>query len=186
VLGIGGDRHGGGKRAPTPLLVGESDNAFANLYSSAVSILNVVPEAPQRALIGALGALALGLALVLSMERYEVFLLLVGSVFVPLFGVFAADWLVRARGRYGEAELFAQTGVRRLALVPWAAGFVLYHWSVPTGPRGWVDAVGTVFHGWLGLPFPLFGSALGASLPSFGVAFALALVLLRGRRAPTG
>jgi len=183
VLGVGTaiGTVAGGSFLLLALLVGESDNAFANLYSSAVSIQNVVPDAPQRALIVALGALAFGLALVLSMERYEVFLLLIGSVFVPLFGVFAADWLVRARGRYWEEELFAETGVRWLALVPWAAGFVLYHWSVPTGPQGWVEGVGTVFRDWLGLPFPLFGSALGASLPAFAIAFALALVLPRRR-----
>jgi purine-cytosine permease-like protein len=136
--------------------------------------------------------LAIGLALALSMERYELFLLLVGSVFVPLFGVFAADWLVRSRGRYGRERLFAPTGVRWLALLPWLAGFVLYHWSVPTGPQGWVDAMDTLFHRWLGLPFPLFGSALGwrglgggpgASLPSFAVAFGLALLLPRPRPA---
>lgn len=185
VLGIGTAIGGvaGGALLLLALLVGESDNAFANLYSSAVSIQNVVPGAPQRRLIAALGALAFGLALALSMERYELFLLLVGSVFVPLFGVFAADWLVRSRGRYGRERLFAPTGVRWLALLPWLAGFVLYHWSVPTGPQGWVDAMDTLFHRWLGLPFPLFGSALGASLPSFAVAFGLALLLPRPRPA---
>ncbi|MGE5459042.1 MAG: cytosine permease [Solirubrobacterales bacterium] len=183
VLGIGAAIGGaaGGALLLLALLAGESDNAFANLYSSAVSIQNVVPEAPQRWLVLALGALAFVLALALSMERYELFLLLIGSVFVPLFGVFAADWLVRARGRYGEERLFAPTGVHWVALVPWLVGFVLYHWSVPTGPAGWVDAVRTVFHGWLGLPFPLFGSALGASLPSFSVAFGLTLLLPSAR-----
>ena len=183
VLGIGTAVAGaaGGALLLLALLVGESDNAFANLYSSAVSIQNVAPEAPQRWLVAALGALAFGLALVLSMERYELFLLLIGSVFVPLFGVFVADWLVRARGRYGEASLFAPTGVRWLALVPWLAGFVLYHWSVPTGPAGWVEGVRTLFADWLGLPFPLFGSTVGASLPSFAVALGLTLLLPRPR-----
>ena len=96
----------------------------------------------------------------------------------------AADWLVRARGRYGPERLFAETGVRWLALLPWAAGFIVYHWSVPTGPQAWVAAVRTLFADWLRLPFPLFDSELGASLPSFAVAFALALLL--PRRGPTG
>jgi len=187
VLGTGEAIAGvaGGALLLLALLVGESDNAFANLYSSAVSIQNIAPEAPQRWLILALGAIAFGLALTLSMDRYELFLLLIGSIFVPLFGVFAADWLVRSRGRYGERRLFARTGVRWMALVPWIVGFVLYHWSVPTGPQGWVEAMETLFHGWLGLPFPLFGSAVGASLPSFAVAFALTLVL-PGARSTTG
>jgi putative hydroxymethylpyrimidine transporter CytX len=168
------------------LLVGESDNAFADIYSAAVSTQNVIPRIPQRALSLSVGALGFVLALALSIERYEFFLLLIGSVFVPLFGVFAADYFVRHRGRYTEAELFAETGVRWMALVPWAAGFVLFHWSVPTGPQGWIDAVRTVVHGWLHLPFPLFGSALGASLPSFTVAFALSLLVLPRMRAEGG
>jgi len=185
VLGIGTAVAGaaGGALLLLALLAGESDNAFANLYSSAVSIQNVAPRASQRWLVAALGALAFGLALTLSMDRYELFLLLIGSVFVPLFGVFAADWLVRHGGRYGRELLFAPTGVRWLALVPWVAGFVLYHWSVPTGPTGWVEAVRTVAADWLGLPFPLFGSAVGASLPSFAVAFGLTLLLPRARAA---
>ncbi len=34
---------------------------------------------------------------------FELFLFLIGSVFVPLFGVFVADYFVLSRGRYGEA-----------------------------------------------------------------------------------
>jgi hypothetical protein len=57
-------------------------------------------------------------------------------------------------------------------------GFVLYHWSAPIGPTGWVEGVRGVFTA-LGLPFPLLGSALGASLPSFAAAFVLTLLLPR-------
>ena len=81
-------------------------SAFANLYSSVVSAQNLAPRVHQRRVTLALGILAALLASFLSLERFEVFLLLIGSVFVPLSGVFAADWLVRARGRYGEAALF--------------------------------------------------------------------------------
>jgi len=180
VVGIGSSivAVAGGPLLLLALLVGESDNAFADIYSSAVSSQNVAPEVSQRRLIAVVGGIGLVLALAFSMERYELFLLLIGSVFVPLFAVFAADYFVLRRGRYGEDALFADTGVRWIALVPWAAGFVLYHWSVPTGPTGWIDVVRTVLHGWLRLPFPLWGSALGASLPSFAGAFALAVLLL--------
>jgi putative hydroxymethylpyrimidine transporter CytX len=159
------------------LLVGESDNAFADIYSAAVSTQNVAPEVPQRRLVVAVGVAGLVLALVFTMETYALFLLLIGSVFVPLFGVFAADYFVRHRGRYGEEALFAPSGIRWPALVPWIAGFVVYHWCVATGPAGWLDAVRTVLADWLSLPYPLFGSRLGASLPSLGVAFGLALLL---------
>ncbi len=185
VVGIGASiaAVAGGAIVLAALLVGESDNAFADIYSTAVSIQNVSPRAPQRWLILAVGIVSFALAGFLSVERYEVFLFLIGSVFVPLFGVFAAHYFVLRRGRYGEEALFAPSGLRVRALVPWIVGFVLYHWSVPTGPRGWIDAVGTVFHGWLRLPFPLLGSRLGASIPSFLAAFVLALVVLRPPRA---
>jgi purine-cytosine permease-like protein len=133
------------------------------------------------------GAIAFLLALAFTMERYEVFLFLIGSVFVPLAAIFLADYFVRSGGRYGGDVVFgsAADGVRWRALIPWAVGFVLYHWSVPTGPQGWVDAVAAVFTG-LGLPFPLLDSRLGASLPSFALTFVLALVVLPRRRAPIG
>ena len=180
VAGVGGAllAVAGGPLLLLALLVGETDNAFANLYSSVVSVQNLAPRAPARALTVGFGVLAFLLASTFSLERYEVFLLLIGSVFVPLFGVFAADWLVRARGRYGEEVLFGAPAFRPLATVPIVAGFVLYHWSVPTGPTGWVAGVEAVARA-LELPFPLFGSAIGASVPSFALAFLLALALPR-------
>jgi nucleobase:cation symporter-1, NCS1 family len=171
----------GGSPVLVALLVGESDNAFANIYSAAVSVQNVVPEARQRRLIVAIGVVAFALALLLSIERYEVFLFLIGSVFVPLFGVFAADYFVLRGGRFGEGALFARTGVRWRAVVPWAAGIVLYQWCVAPGtmPGFWTRATTTVFADWLHVPFPLFGGRFGASLPSFALAFGLSLIVLR-------
>jgi putative hydroxymethylpyrimidine transporter CytX len=173
----------GGGLVLLALLVGESDNAFADIYSAAVSTQNVAPRVSQRGLVAAVGGIGLALALAFTMETYELFLLLIGSVFVPLFGVFAAYYFVRHRGRYGEERLFERGGVRWRALVPWAAGFVVYQWSVATGPTAWVEGVRTVIADWLSLPFPLFGSRLGASLPSFAVAFALALAVGARQRA---
>jgi len=162
------------------LLVGEAPNAFANVYSAVVSALNVVPRARATALSVAVGAVALALALGFTTERYEVFLFLIGSVFVPLAAMFVAHYFVLSRGRYGAERVFlaAGPGLRWRALIPWVAGFVLYHWSVPTGPAAWIDGVRTVFTA-IGLPFPLFDSRLGASVPSFVVAFALSLLVLR-------
>jgi NCS1 family nucleobase:cation symporter-1 len=165
------------------LLVGEAPNAFANVYSAAVSTLNVVPKVSERVLTVSIGAIAFLLALLVTMDRYEDFLFLIGSVFVPLAAVFLVDYFVRARGRYGPDVVFGRgsEGVRWRAVVPWIVGFVVYHWSVPTGPGWWQDSIKQLFTG-TGLPFPLMGSRAGASLPSFGVAFALASILIRRRR----
>ncbi|MEO8476145.1 MAG: cytosine permease [Actinomycetota bacterium] len=165
------------------LLAGESDQAMANIYSSAVSIQNVRPEVRQRPLILGVGALGFAIALAIgdhAAGTFESFLFLIGSVFVPLFGVFLAEWGVIWRGRFGEAALFdeAVPGLRWRAVIPWVTGFAVYQWCVPLGPAWWTGAVERAVTA-LGLPFPLFGGSWGASLPAFAVAFVLALVVGR-------
>jgi len=181
----------GGSIVLLVLLVGETDQAFANIYSSAVTIQNVLPRARQRTLILAVAVVAFVLAWFLSMDTYEFFLFLIGSVFVPLFGVFAAEYFLNLRGRVEGSELFEQGGrywfrggLNWRALAPWALGFLVYHWSVPTGPQWWKDAVQTVFQDWLHLPFRPAGSPAGASIPSFAAALVLSagLAWLERRR----
>ena len=78
----------GGVAATLALLavtVDETDEAFANVYSAAVTVQNVVPRVPQRVLIGAVATLATLGALTIDLLAYETFLLLLGSFFVPLF-----------------------------------------------------------------------------------------------------
>jgi putative hydroxymethylpyrimidine transporter CytX len=160
------------------ILVVETDQAFADIYSGAVSFQNVWPNAPQRLLIGVIGLLGAGLAWWLTMERYEAFLFLIGSVFVPLFGVFIADHYVNRRRRIDVPELYRGAGpywfaggFRVSMLLPWLAGFVVFHWIVPTGPEWWTSWVGSTLRG------PASGgiAALGGSIPAFVVAFFLAL-----------
>ena len=175
----------GGAVVLVVLLVGESDQAMANIYSSAVSVQNVRPRFSQRWLIVLTGVTGFALATVIedSASTFEIFLFLIGSVFVPLFGVFAADYFVLRRGGSGERAMFeeATPGFRARALVPWVAGFIAYQWCLPTGPVWWTDGVARVFEA-LHLPFPLIGgSALGGSGPAFVVAFVLSLVVLRRR-----
>ena len=86
----------GGVAATLALLavtVDETDEAFANVYSTAVSIQNLAPRLPQRALVIAVAAVATLGALTIDLLSYQTFLLLLGSFFVPLFGVLLADWL---------------------------------------------------------------------------------------------
>ena len=79
------------------LTVDETDEAFANIYSTAVSLQNVVPRASQRLLIVIVAVLATAISLGINLTRYQQFLLLLGAFFVPLFGVLLADWLVAGR-----------------------------------------------------------------------------------------
>jgi NCS1 family nucleobase:cation symporter-1 len=130
----------------------------------------------------------------LAIGNYEYFLLLLGSVFVPLFGVFVADYfLLGRRDRLAtgtrEDDLVSKAGGVRVngrALVAWVAGFLLYQWSVPTPLARWQDWMQTFFHRWLHLPFPLWGSAAGASIPAFGAALLVYLALSLGRASRGG
>jgi putative hydroxymethylpyrimidine transporter CytX len=147
------------------LTVDETDEAFANVYSTAVSLQNVFTRVPQRLLVLVVASVATAGALAIDLVRYEPFLFLLGSAFVPLFGVLLADWLV-ARRRYVEADFFASARFRPAPMLAWLAGFAVYQWLHPTGPARWTDLVAHARPQDIG----------GASLPSFAVAFGLGLV----------
>ncbi|HZN21077.1 MAG TPA: cytosine permease [Gaiellaceae bacterium] len=157
------------------LLVTETDEAFANAYSAAVSLQNLAPRAPQPLLIGLVTATATAGALVVDLVSYQSFLFLLGSVFVPLFAVLLAHWL--AAGRHYTADDVFDAPVWRPGLVAaWIAGFVLYQWLNPTGPERWTDVVRR-------LEPPDW--SIGATLPSFLVSFALASVVATVSRRST-
>jgi nucleobase:cation symporter-1, NCS1 family len=166
------------------LLAGETDGAFADVYSGAVSLQNVWPRVSQRALVLAIAGAGTILAAWLTMDRYIAFLLLIGSVFVPLFGLLAARYFVRARridvgDLYGRGEYWYEGGVRAAAFAPWLAGVLVFHWIAPTGPTWWIDLVTDV----AGTPLAERFGWLSASIPAFAVSFGLAL-LLRDRARP--
>ncbi|RLC64372.1 MAG: putative hydroxymethylpyrimidine transporter CytX [Chloroflexi bacterium] len=148
----------GGAVALLVILVNETDNAFADIYSAAVTLQNVFPHLSQRILVAIVGAVGLALAAFLTMGRYFDFLLLIGSVFVPLFGILAADYFVLRKRRLEVNELYRrggaywyQGGVNWVAVVAWAAGIAVYHLIARNVP------------------------SLGASIPGFGATFLLYL-----------
>jgi nucleobase:cation symporter-1, NCS1 family len=150
------------------LTVDETDEPFANVYSAAVSLQNLLPRTPQRLLILLVGGVAIAGALAVELGRYQSFLFLLGSFFVPLFGVLAADFAL------GAAR---ETSLRWSGIAAWLTGFVLYQWIQPTGPSWWTEALGEL---------PGAGSFTGgASLPAFALSFAL-YAALRYAHAPLG
>ncbi|MEA2435007.1 MAG: nucleobase:cation symporter, family [Actinomycetota bacterium] len=171
------------------LLVGETDEAFANIYSGAVSIQNLWPRLSQKALIVGIAAIGTALAAILTMELYESFLFLIGSLFVPLFGVFLAEHFLIRRGRVATEELYKRSGdywfeggFRLRAFVPWIAGFVVYHVISPSPVDWWMDLF-SVF----GDPLSQDYGWLSASIPSFVIAFVVSLAMGRdisSRRLP--
>ena len=157
------------------LAVDESDEAFANIYSASVSVQNVLPKLSQRRLSIAIGTICTVIAIAVPLVQYENFLLLIGAVFVPLFGVLAAHYAVVRRG-YTIDEIYgASRAVRPWGIVAWAAGFVVYNWLNPGTVGWWVSAMRWLLHDIARLPFPLSASVpwLGASVAAFVVAFAI-------------
>ena len=149
------------------LTVAETDEAFANAYSGAVSLQNLFPQVPQRLLVVATTTVGTAGALVLQLGSFQSFLFLLGSFFVPLFAVLLADWLASGR-RYEPEDVFGQDQIRTGLVTAWIAGFVAYQWLSPTGPTWWVEQVQR-------LDPPTWG--IGATLPSFAVSFLLALAV---------
>jgi putative hydroxymethylpyrimidine transporter CytX len=140
------------------ILVNETDEAFANIYSAAVSLQNIVMRANQRFLALAVGVLVLILAATIPLVQYESFLLLIGSVFVPLLGILVADYFLLCGQHYDLADLYRvggrywyHGGINWWAIGVWVAGFLLYLGIAGLPPLGWA--------GWA--PW------LGATLPSF-------------------
>ena len=159
------------------ITVDESEKSFADIYSTAVSIQNFLPRVSQRLLITIVSVVATALALVLSFgAAYTNFLYLLGSVFMPLFGVLVADWLL-AGFRYTEERIFDGPAWRPAGLIAWAVGFGLYQWLSPVGPGFWTKLVDKTHPGYV---------TFGASLPSFAVAFVLMLGLTLAARAIAG
>jgi NCS1 family nucleobase:cation symporter-1 len=147
------------------LTVDESDEAFANVYSGAVSLQNLLPRVPQRLLVGSVATVATVGALVIDLRNYQPFLYLLGSFFVPLFAVLLADWLLAGR-HYEPDDVFRVPEVRSEMLFAWLAGFCLYQWLSPQGPGWWTSLVAHAH--------PHASPWGGASLPSFAAAFVLA------------
>jgi nucleobase:cation symporter-1, NCS1 family len=157
-----------GTAAFAVLVIRETDQSFANVYSTAVSIQNMAPRWDRRILTSAIGALAIAVALTIDISQYTNFLYLIGAVFIPLSGALIAAWL-RTRGVGWNTATDAP--LRPGMLLAWGAGFVAYQLINPGAIPGWSDAWTTAAQ-WLhttGHPW------LSASLTSFLVAVLIAL-----------
>ena len=133
---------------------------FLDIYSTAVSALNIWPEIGEKKGSLACGTLGTILALIFPATAYEGFLLFIGSVFCPLFGIVLADYFFYRQRRYFEQGLegpesyWYWRGFNLWAFVAWAAGFALYHLLRTQ-------------------------TALGASIPTLVITGCLYLILMR-------
>jgi len=167
-----------GAIAITILLVDEVDEAFANVYSTTMSVHNIVPQLDRRIIALIIGVTATLLAGLLNFGQYQSFLFLIGSVFVPLYAVAAVDFFFVSRQRW---DVSATSPLRVAPVIAWACGFVAYQLVYPGTVPGWADfwtwldgRIGFVPPGWL-------GSSVAAIAVS-GLVMLVSGLLLRYRR----
>lgn len=113
------------------MVVDEVDNAFADIYSAAISSQSIFRNLNQRYLIIGFTALSTILSIFVSIEGYQQFLLLIGALFIPLFGVLLTDYFVVKRGKYQIEKIYGN-GNKMIkfgypAIVAWSIGAILYY-----------------------------------------------------------
>ncbi len=116
------------------LLVDEVDEAFANVYSTTMSVQNLLPNVDRRVVAVIIGVIATLLAGLLDFGQYQSFLFLIGSVFVPLFAVAAVDFFLISRQRWDTSS---RARFRVVPVIAWACGFVAYQLIYPGSVTGW-------------------------------------------------
>ena len=104
------------------LVIRESDQSFANVYSTAISLQNLRPSLDRRVLTVLIGTLTTALALTINIDDYANFLYLIGGVFIPMSGALIAAW-IRSRGRGLEHRRRRPGAARHAAGL--AGGFLL-------------------------------------------------------------
>jgi len=105
---------------------------FPDIYSAACSLLNVDRRIKPVYTMWATGLLTIALAMVLDRSTYESFLILIGTVFVPLFALVVTDYFVVRRQCLdgvdfeSGAGLHYTGGFRLSGLIVWAIGSAVF------------------------------------------------------------
>lgn len=106
------------------LVLRETDQSFANVYSTTVSLQNLMPRVDRRIFSTGIGVVTVAIALAVDVTSYGAFLGVIGAVFVPMFAVLAVDYFLLGGGtRWNTAE---NAPARWSMLIPWALGFAAY------------------------------------------------------------
>ncbi|MEU1737311.1 cytosine permease [Streptosporangium sp. NPDC020145] len=166
------------------LVLRETDQSFANVYSTAMSLQNLMPRIDRRVFSVAVGVLTTAIALVVDVNSYGAFLSIIGAVFVPMFGVLAVDYFLLGRGRNWDISENAPS--RLVMVLPWVLGFVTWWMLAAPSQVSWWAAIWDGAKRAVGFtPQPWMSAALGAFLVSGLITLAIGaprLLALRRRR----
>lgn len=102
------------------ILIDEHENTFADIHSAALSTGTLLPLNIGK-LSWAIGLICTLIAWGIPLDRYENFLLLIGSVFAPLFGVVLMSYFVLRHREPTDRNLDWR------ALAAWVLGIATYH-----------------------------------------------------------
>ncbi len=123
----------GGLLALGLILIDELDNAYGDVYSASLNSHSLLSHwsIKKWGLLIAVGCTLL--AIVLPMHSLEPFLLMLSSVFIPLYGVIL--------GRAGKAPLsYASRSIYLLPALIWLIGIAVFHLSAQFSPQ-WGSAL---------------------------------------------
>ena len=115
----------GGLIALSLILIDEVDNAYGDTYSGAVSAHSLMPDWSVRRWGMVVAVACTALAMVLPMHSLEPFLLLLSSVFVPLFGVILGR--LSGLGERTQQLLSNALNVHAVPVAIWIVGIAFYH-----------------------------------------------------------
>jgi putative hydroxymethylpyrimidine transporter CytX len=121
----------GGLLALGLILLDELDNAYGDVYSGAVSANSLKPAWSIRRWGLALAVLCTALALVLPMHSLEPFLLMLSSVFVPLYGVILGRWSNVMR----TPDDALTPKIDLIAAALWLLGVAVFHATATWAPQ---------------------------------------------------
>jgi len=107
---------------------------FLDIYSTAISGLNIVPKLGEQKGVIIGGILGTATALIFpTLLDYEHFLLFIGAMFCPLFGIVLVDYFLIRKGLLVLGDLYKKNGrywfwkgMNLPAMLAWAIGFVIY------------------------------------------------------------
>lgn len=123
----------GGGLALVLVLIDETDNVFADIFSASMSTASMIRVKIKHLAIG-FGVLCTLIALFVHMDRFLNFLYLIGSVFIPLYGVLLVDHFVM-RGRRTAADVRSLNGpygftggFHLVAFASWGIGVATYYY----------------------------------------------------------
>ncbi len=116
---------------------------FPDIYSATCSMMNITGRIGPKLFMWITGIVSILVAMIFPAQWYEGFLLMIGGMFIPLFGIVLVDYFLIRKGRLNlEAiytpggEYWYTNGVNIVAVIAWGVGFALFEliavmdWSV--------------------------------------------------------